>query len=332
MKFIERLLESDKTKNSEGLRNAKFRTEIILGIFFLLVNIIFIVYLCAGQKLYDKSEMAVSLVGDGKSTFHSSEDGTVQASNLSKKQLETQVDSNYNNTAKENTQSQKGQTAKETAINNSQTDKKKVYLTFDDGPSKNTEKILDILAQNDVKATFFVIGKEDSYSKEIYKRIVSEGHTLGMHSYSHNYSTLYQSKKAFIKDLTKIQNLMEETTGEKPCFYRFPGGTSNTVSKISMKNFIKILNKKKIVYFDWNAMTGDASGKNLTKSQMIRNVIKDVEIHNTSVVLLHDAADKDKTVETLPALIKKLKKMDVALLPLDENATLVQHVKAESVK
>lgn len=99
----------------------------------------------------------------------------------------------------------------------------KVYLTFDDGPSENTDAILDVLSEYDVKATFFVVGKEDEASAAIYQRIVDEGHTLGMHSYSNKYSLIYQSEDAFEADFHQLQDYLYEVTGEKSRYYRFPG-------------------------------------------------------------------------------------------------------------
>ena len=109
---------------------------------------------------------------------------------------------------------------------------KKVYLTFDDGPSENTEKILDILSEYDVKATFFVIGRTDDVSKDIYQRIRREGHTLAMHSYTHQYQKIYASKNAYKRDLEKLSDLLFDVTGEKCKFIRFPGGSSNTVRSL----------------------------------------------------------------------------------------------------
>ena len=107
---------------------------------------------------------------------------------------------------------------------------KRIYLTFDDGPSRNTDKILDILKEYDVKATFFVVGKTDEESVRAYQRIVAEGHTLAMHSYSHKYSEIYASKESFEQDLRQLQEYLYQITGVWPRFYRFPGGSSNTVS------------------------------------------------------------------------------------------------------
>ena len=103
-----------------------------------------------------------------------------------------------------------------------------VYLTFDDGPSIYTEEILDILDEYQVKATFFVVGKESDAAKEALRDIVARGHTLGMHSYSHKYSELYASEEAFEADFLKLQGYLEDVTGVKSKVYRFPGGSSNT--------------------------------------------------------------------------------------------------------
>ena len=209
---------------------------------------------------------------------------------------------------------------------------KKVYLTFDDGPSENTDQILEILDQYDVKATFFVIGKEDKASKKRYQKIYESGHTLGMHSYSHSYSGIYKSTTAFKKDLKKIQTLLYDVTGEKPTIYRFPGGSSNTVSKLDMKKFIQILNEKKIDYYDWNVINGDATGKKMTSSQMVSSVINGAKTKDNSIVLMHDAKGKDQTVKALPVIIKKLQKMDAEILPITESTEKIQHIKSDSVK
>ena len=125
----------------------------------------------------------------------------------------------------------------------------KVYLTFDDGPSSNTAQILDILKKHDLKATFFVVGREGEEEKALYRRIVEEGHTLAMHSYSHRYNALYQSREAFEQDFAQIQNYLYEITGQECLFYRFPGGSSNHVSNTDMTEFIRYLNSQGITYF-----------------------------------------------------------------------------------
>ena len=179
----------------------------------------------------------------------------------------------------------------------------KVYLTFEDGPSDNTGEILDILAQYDVKATFFVVGKEDEESKALYQRIVDEGHTLGMHSYSNKYSQIY----------------------------RFPGGSSNQISNVPMSDFIHYLNEQGVIYYDWNVSAGDAASNAYSSEEIVANVMDDVVKYKTSVVLLHDASDKSATVEALAPLIEALNEMGAEILPIDEDTSVIQYVKADSI-
>lgn len=210
--------------------------------------------------------------------------------------------------------------------------KKKVYLTFDDGPSTRTETILEILNEYGVKATFFVVGKEDEYSMEMYKKIVEDGHTLGMHSYSHQYSVIYQSVEAFASDMERLETLLRTATGEDVKLFRFPGGSSNLVSNIGMQEFIQYLNSEGITYFDWNVSSGDATSKELEAETLVQNVVQDVEIYKSSVVLMHDAADKPNTVEALPKLIEQLQAMDVEILPITEDVEPIQHIKADELE
>lgn len=207
----------------------------------------------------------------------------------------------------------------------------KVYLTFDDGPSQNTDEILDILNQYGVKATFFVVGKEDEYSKEMYRRIVEEGHTLGMHSYSHKYSILYDSIDAFVSDITRLQDYLYEITGVKTNLFRFPGGSSNLVSNIEMNEFISYLNVQGITYYDWNVSSGDATNREISIEQLVNNVITDVSKYQNSVVLMHDADNKTNTVKALPEIIEKLLEMEADIEIINDSTTPIQHIKAELV-
>lgn len=208
----------------------------------------------------------------------------------------------------------------------------KVYLTFDDGPSENTEKILDILKEKNVKATFFVIGKEDDESKRLYQRILAEGHTLGMHSFTHKYNVIYESLDSFAEDVEHLQSYLKEVTGVAPTIMRFPGGSSNKVSNIDMSVFIKYLNEKGITYYDWNVASGDATSQAYTPDELRQNVMNDIGKYNTSIVLMHDADAKVATVEALSPMIDELQAMGVELLPIDENTKLVQHIPADSVE
>ncbi|MCR4797659.1 MAG: polysaccharide deacetylase [Lachnospiraceae bacterium] len=202
----------------------------------------------------------------------------------------------------------------------------KVYLTFDDGPSDNSDKILDILDDYNVKATFFVVGKEDDASKAVYQRIVNEGHTLAMHSYSHKYASIYASLDAFEEDFYRIQNLLYDVTGVDCDLYRFPGGSSNQVSNTDMTDYIRFLNEENVRYLDWNVASGDATSAAYTSDDLVENVMSDVVKYKTSVVLLHDADNKDQTVEALPKLIEQLQEVGAVILPVSEDTELIQHV------
>ncbi len=202
---------------------------------------------------------------------------------------------------------------------------RRVYLTFDDGPSANTERILDILDQYGVKATFFVVGKEGYV--EQYRRIVEDGHTLAMHSYSHKYNEIYASLDAYKADLTKLHDFLYELTGEDCDIVRFPGGSSNTISHVDMWELINYLNKENIAYFDWNVSSGDATGGRKSADQIAKNVLDSVGQFNNAVVLFHDAPGKDSTVDALPAIIEKILESDnTVILPISEDTVRVQHL------
>ncbi len=203
---------------------------------------------------------------------------------------------------------------------------RRVYITFDDGPSSKTNEILDILDEYDVKATFFVTGKADSRYADVYKRIVNDGHTLGMHSYSHRYSELYESLTSFQTDLHKLQTFLYESTGVWSTYYRFPGGSSNTVSKADMKELINYLELENITYYDWNVASGD-DRDGITKDMIVSNVMTGVPKFENSMILLHDASDKQATIDALPEIIEEVQKLDnTVIVPVTEDTLPVQHI------
>lgn len=205
---------------------------------------------------------------------------------------------------------------------------RKVYLTFDDGPSRYTEEILDILDQYDVKATFFVVGKESDWAKEALQEIVNRGHTLGMHSYSHKYGEIYESLESFSEDLDKIQNYVYDATGITSTVYRFPGGSSNTISKVDMHDFADYLVTREIRFFDWNISSGDAVKGGASVEQLTKNVMTDVVRHKNAIVLMHDAANKRTTVEALPIIIENILALeDTEILPITDETEPVQHIR-----
>ena len=206
-----------------------------------------------------------------------------------------------------------------------------VYLTFDSIPGDNTNAILDVLNQYGVKATFFVVGDEEEATKSVYQRIVNEGHTLGMHSYSNQYSLIYSSTDAFKKDYQKLSDYLYEVTGTQSVYYRFPGGSGNDITNVEMAEFVHILNEENITYYDWNVSAGDTAG-NYTAQQVVDNVVSGVAKYKTSVVLMHDGPNKSTTVEALGTLIVTLQEQGAQILPIDENTNVIQYIKADSVE
>lgn len=203
---------------------------------------------------------------------------------------------------------------------------KVIYLTFDDGPSANTVKILDILKRYNVKATFFVI-KNDTYSY-LYKRIVDEGHSIALHSYTHDYATIYRSTDAYFNDLNKISDFVYEKAGVRTRLVRFPGGSSNTVSRSYCRGIMSklagMLVDKGYVYFDWNGANNDATGQNLSVAQ-IRSAANSYGGVSPLIMLMHDASAKSKTVEALPGIIEYYKSRGYYFLPLNENSPTAHH-------
>lgn len=217
---------------------------------------------------------------------------------------------------------------KEAAITSEPTkvpEKKKVYLTFDDGPGSRTEEILDILKENEIKATFFVTGKAGDEAEKIYKKIVKGGHTLGMHSYSHIYDEIYESKETFSKDFKKLYDYLHDVTGYEPQWYRFPGGSTSEHIQLPLETFTDVLESKNVRYMDWNVISPDISNPSAKKEQIASGIAESVSQFDTSVVLLYDSADRPATLKALPLIIEKLKKENYELLPLDDDTPLVRH-------
>jgi peptidoglycan-N-acetylglucosamine deacetylase len=201
------------------------------------------------------------------------------------------------------------------------------YLTFDDGPSDNTIKILDILKENNIKATFFVNGHADR--KETYQRIVNEGHIIGNHTYSHDYAGLYKTIDGFIENMQKLDDFIYGITGVKPEILRFPGGSNNQVSyKYGGVDFMDKLTKhikqSGIKYFDWNVDSTDASVGTQGKDKIISEVLKNAKNKKQAIILMHDSAPKTTTALALPAIIKGLKDQGFKFSTLFSEVNTVQ--------
>lgn len=182
------------------------------------------------------------------------------------------------------------------------------YLTFDDGPSPNTLKILDVLNRGNAKATFFAINT--SYVAYL-KNIVAQGSAVGIHTYTHNFSTVYKNATAYYDDLTKMRNTIKNITGQDVTIMRFPGGSSNAVSKKYCNGLMTFLTKdvgkKGYTYFDWNVDSGDAGGTRVPTKKLISNVMRYSKNKSQICLLMHDAGAKTTTVEALPYIISYLR-------------------------
>lgn len=169
-------------------------------------------------------------------------------------------------------------------------DGKVIYLTFDDGPSRYTQRLLDLLEQYDAKATFFVVNTGHNM-KTLLNAIVDGGHGIGMHSVTHDYSKIYASEEAFFNDLYKMQKIIKDYTGVTTTLMRFPGGSSNTISKKYctgiMTQLTQAVEDQGFRYFDWNVSSGDAGGTK-TADGVYNNVIQGISGKKTAVVLQHD--------------------------------------------
>lgn len=198
---------------------------------------------------------------------------------------------------------------KENLKNIYHTDKKVAYLTFDDGPSNNTHQILDILKQNNIKATFFVLGSQVEIFPETTNRIYNEGHYIANHGYSHKYSEIYQSPEQVLNEFNQCNQIVAKTINVPEYnshLFRFPGGSVGGKYAELKKQAITLLEQNDILHIDWNSLTGDSEKVNPTEEYLMDNLQKTTEGKNSLVILMHDAQAKKITAETLPKVIEYL--------------------------
>lgn len=197
-----------------------------------------------------------------------------------------------------------------------------VYLTFDDGPSRNTERLLDILDKYNIKATFFVINSSHS---DIIAEEFKRGHSVGIHCYTHDYRKVYADEDAYFADLDAIQDEIVKQTGERTTLLRFPGGSSNTASCFNrgiMTRLTEAVAEKGFTYFDWNVSSGDA-GRATETEQVVENVINGIKKHNISVVLQHDP--KSFSVDAVEEIIIWGLENGYTFLPLTHDSPTCHH-------
>ncbi len=194
--------------------------------------------------------------------------------------------------------------------------KRVAYLTFDDGPSARTRQLLAILEEEQVPATFFVMGTQAEKYPGILREIVDGGHVVGVHSWTHDYAYVYKNTDNFLSDFKKLRDYIERETGVAPNVCRFPGGTNNTVSsKYSdghiMREIVPLVRSLGFKYYDWNVSSAEASNPPPTKDQIIANVVSGCKKKDLAVVLFHDA-DRQDYVDAVPVIIAKLRSMGFA--------------------
>ena len=178
-------------------------------------------------------------------------------------------------------------------------EEKQIYLTFDDGPStKVTERKLDVLKEEKVKATFFIVSDRVSGRKETLRRIAAEGHTLGVHSKSHVYSEIYASEESLIRDVDACARVITQTTGKIPHVYRFPGGGMKY-----RERYTALLEQKGYTVVRWTAVCGDEEITGASAQTLVNTAIQSSKGKNNVVMLLHDSASHTATAEALPAII-----------------------------
>ncbi len=186
-------------------------------------------------------------------------------------------------------------------------DTKRVFLTFDDGPSETvTPVVLDTLKKENIKATFFLLGSRVELNPELVKREYNEGHYLASHGYSHVYSQIYASPQSVIDEYNRSVTAIRNAIGEQqynPHLFRFPGGYWGGKYAEVKKQAKQLLDENDILHIDWNALTSDAAGAKTTE-QFIAELEKTVPKHNSVVVLMHDAGNKQATANALPTIIK----------------------------
>ncbi len=177
---------------------------------------------------------------------------------------------------------------------------KTVYLTFDDGPSERTDEVLDILKERNIKATFFIVTRNNNL--DILKRIAEEGHTIGIHSHTHEYKEIYSSVEAFLDDFSTCYNKIYEAAGVKPQIFRFPGGSINAYNRGTYQEIISEMLRRGFLYYDWNISTQDTD-KYANKERVLESVKAGFADQNSIIVLCHDNRNKHHTVQALSAII-----------------------------
>ena len=277
------------------------------------------------QEVQNQAQIAKSETNTTPTTINNNTSTTNTTETQSKT---TETKPNENKTTENKTQTNK--------ISENKTDESKTtpsngksiaYLTFDDGPSSITHSVLDILKKYNVKATFFVINS-GNYNKATLQREVNEGHTIGLHAYDHNYAIAYKDDNSYLDGIDKLRAKVKADTGFDSHYIRFPGGSSNTISKRYSKGIMSRITKtakqRGYKYYDWNVDDDDA-GRARTADDCYNNVIKELRPNRSNIVLMHDFGTNKKILEALPRIIEYCQKNGYTMLPIDDNTPEIHH-------
>lgn len=204
---------------------------------------------------------------------------------------------------------------------------KTVYLTFDDGPSRHTERALSILKEEGVKATFFVLGEHVNQHPELAKRIIEEGHSIGNHSLNHKYDRLYGSFAEFADQVMKTDELIYKTTGVRTTLFRAPGGTYGNFDQ----GYFDAMEAAGYQVHDWNVDSGDSKRLGVPSAEIL-DTIKNSRLADKLIVLLHDSATHEESVKALPEIIAYYKSKGYSFAPMTEETKPVQFTLASKLK
>lgn len=273
-----------------------------------------------GDKYYDSGATALD-DADGDLSANITVSGGVDTARLGTHTITYTVQDSSGNTA----------TAERvvTVISKTAAEANRIFLTFDDGPSKTvTTRILDILKKNNVKATFFILDYSED-KKPILQRMIDEGHTIGIHGYTHDFSKVYASDAAFMENINKLNDKLYRDFGYRTNLIRFPGGSSNTVSRKYSKGIMTRLSKlvpaSGYIYYDWNISGNDAVSGVSSKSYIVSSVTGGLRHGRNNIVLLHDAAAKTTTADSLQQIIDYGKTHGYVFQPLTDAVPPTQH-------
>ena len=336
---------NDKTfylYNAKNTHTAKIKLSLLPILFFIISLILISVQIAfswnnllaknettnTSQTIASTSQQEVQNTTKTTKSETNNTPATIDNNKNTTNTTETQAKPTENKTNENKTQTNKVSENKTADSKTTTSNGKSIaYLTFDDGPSSITNSVLDILKKYNVKATFFVINS-GSYNKTTLQREVNEGHTIGLHAYDHNYAIAYKDDNSYLDGIDKLRAKVKADTGFDSHYIRFPGGSSNTISKRYSKGIMSRITKtakqRGYKYYDWNVDDDDA-GRARTADDCYNNVVKELRPNRSNIVLMHDFGTNKKILEALPRIIEYCQKNGYTMLPIDDNTPEIHH-------